>query len=346
MAVEAVPEGTCTTMCPIAELRERKMWNDFHPLERSVPSFSGRSLEQLAVKKFKRTIEEVDRSPERLRTLPCLYTTVEHLIGLLDVGVDFEDAYKLLWDRLRAVRTDVTVQRLLQRRSKEVVPLYERMVRYHILCSYELCEKKASVSNPHGFDAHLNLEQLNKTLQTLLSVYEDCDQASENEAEFVAYDLLLGTDATKLMRVRRRAAVLGSKEVRFALEVNRTLREKNWVRFFSRTYLQATYLQACVLHLTGADRGMRSHCLGVVSGGTKRVFGPKVSVYPLEDLRAALLLAGESTATNAEDLAEEVCGDGKLCPEVSAKRQKSCWTEIVNGRGGGGGEEQEPRKNA
>ena len=146
MAVEAVPEGTCTTMCPIAELRERKKWNDFHPLERSVPSFSGRSLEQLAVKKFKRTIEEVDRSPERLRTLPCLYTTVEHLIGLLDVGVDFEDAYKLLWDRLRAVRTDVTVQRLLQRRSKEVVPLYERMVRYHILCSYELCEKTKKTS--------------------------------------------------------------------------------------------------------------------------------------------------------------------------------------------------------
>ncbi|QDZ17592.1 SAC3/GANP/THP3 family protein [Chloropicon primus] len=319
------PRGTCQGMCPEEEVCERAKWNDFHALELRIPStsYAGWTRERLAIKKHKRNIDSCDRHPTRLRTIGALTGTVDHMLGILDVeGVDFEDAYKLLWDRMRSVRSDLMIQRLLNRREATV--MYEKMVRYHIVCSYELCERKASVKNPHGFDQKLNTEQLGKTLQTLLTIYDHKLEGSRRheEAEFWGYSILLGLDAFKLMQVRR--DLLDTEEVQFALCVLRAVESGNYSKFF-QLWRRATYLQACLVHLAGLHALMRRHALELMGS---KVFGPKVATYPLEDARKILSIASSEAGTTAEAAGE--VQDDKLCLEISSKRTET-FSKIVSG---------------
>jgi hypothetical protein len=47
------------------------------------------------------------------------------------------ESYSFVRDRGRAIRNDLTLQNY---RGMEAVDLHERIARYHILCSHELCE--------------------------------------------------------------------------------------------------------------------------------------------------------------------------------------------------------------
>ena len=55
-------------MCPMAEIHQRTRMNEFDALELPSADFPGRNFQDLAVKRFARTITEEDRRPERLRT--------------------------------------------------------------------------------------------------------------------------------------------------------------------------------------------------------------------------------------------------------------------------------------
>lgn len=50
--------------------------------------------------------------------------------------------------------------------------IYEEIIRYHIMCEHELCEREATVRDPEGFSSHLNVEQLNKVVSatTLVAI--------------------------------------------------------------------------------------------------------------------------------------------------------------------------------
>ena len=75
--------------------------------------------------------------------------------------------------------------------------VYEEMCRFHIIAEHELCEFSASASNPHGFNSHLNVEQLYKCLTSLFSLYDylhSVGQPQHNEPEFRAYHILLTMD--------------------------------------------------------------------------------------------------------------------------------------------------------
>ena len=260
--------GTCNFFCPPDELREREKWNDFDPLEKAKPA-------ELAVKKYKRNIEASDRAPERLRTPQCLLACVDYLVSLLDQDhLDLEHVHNFLWDRLRSVRTDLSIQRLLG--CPESIAIHEKAVRFYIVSSYELCEHKCTVDNPHGFDAYLNREQMTKTLSTLLSIYQglgDEARLTANEAEFRSYDLLMSHDACKLMNMRK--SLLKSKEVQFALKVIACIKQRNYSRFF-KLWKQATYLQGCLIHSHAAQ--MRLASLRLILNTS--IFGSG-RVYPL-----------------------------------------------------------------
>ena len=61
--------------------------------------------------------------------------------------------------RYRAIRTDLSIQHI---KDEFAVECYEEMIRFHIMAEHELCEETATVTNPHGFNSHLNVEQMYK----------------------------------------------------------------------------------------------------------------------------------------------------------------------------------------
>jgi len=70
-------------------------------------------------------------------------------------------------------------------------------IRFHILAMHELCEYKKGEGFNEGFDAHLNIEQMNKASVDLFEMYDDHRKKGiqvETEAEFRGYYALLKLD--------------------------------------------------------------------------------------------------------------------------------------------------------
>ncbi|ORX72914.1 hypothetical protein DL89DRAFT_308778, partial [Linderina pennispora] len=91
-----------------------------------------------------------------------------------------ENCHGFVRDRTRAIRVDFTQQNAC---SRESVIAHERIARFHIVSLHVLCGNK-------DFDEHQDMEQLHKTLKTLIEVYEDLRAEGlecPNEAEFTAY---------------------------------------------------------------------------------------------------------------------------------------------------------------
>ena len=180
--------------------------------------------------------------PERLRTKKGLQKTMIHLLKLMDSNATtFEKVHRFLWDRYRAVSQDLSIQVM---KNAFAVECYEQMIRFHVIAEHELCEEAASVTNPHGFNSHLNVEQLYKCLTSLFSLYDDLAKCGENchanEPEFRAYGILLTMDthgkykrdgsAHSFALAKMRPQVLKSDFVQFAIKLNSSYHAGNFVR--------------------------------------------------------------------------------------------------------------------
>ena len=267
--------GTCVLMCPPSERELRMRKNDIELFERRDPNDRNSSDETLAVKKYTRIVDNV--TPDMVRTRDALAMTASYLYGLLDdrPEVPFMVKSKFLWDRLRSVRQDLSLQAITDGFAER---LLEQMARFAILSEHELCEETATVTNPDGHNSHLNVEQLAKTLTSLRHMYDDraargvgTDRPGA-EAEMFAFQLLLRIDSHGRYNVQRsemlndlrsaRPAVLLSPDVQLALAANRAYHANNIIEFF-RLVRSASYLQACVLHKYFSK--MRSRALEVVN---------------------------------------------------------------------------------
>lgn len=253
--------GTCTLMCPPAERELRSRKNDIELFERLDASDRNASDETLAVKKYTRIVDNV--TPSMVRTREALAMTANHLYRLLDTRpeVHFMIKSKFLWDRLRSVRQDLSLQQITDTFAET---LLEQMVRFAMLSEHELCEEAATVNNPDGHNSHLNVEQLAKTLTSLRHMYDDRaargigrTDRPQSEAEMFSFQLLLRIDSHGRYNVQRsemlndlrsaRPAVLLSPAVQLALAANRAYHSNNIHEFF-RIVKSASFLQACVLH--------------------------------------------------------------------------------------------------
>lgn len=70
-------------------------------------------------------------------------------------------------------------------------------IRLHIIAMHELCEYSKGEGFSEGFDAHLNIEQMNKTSAELFQMYDDHRKKGINiptEKEFRGYYALLKLD--------------------------------------------------------------------------------------------------------------------------------------------------------
>ena len=196
----------CDLMCPEKEREFRSANGDLEIFERIDPDDRTKSNSDLCIKKYTRIVDNV--TPDMVRTRDALATTASYLYGLLDdrPEVPFMLKSKFLWDRLRSVRQDLSLQAIVDGFAERTL---EQMVRFAILSEHELCEETATVANPDGHNSHLNVEQLAKTLTSLRHMYDDraargvgTDRPGA-EAEMFAYQLLLRIDSHGRYNVQR-----------------------------------------------------------------------------------------------------------------------------------------------
>lgn len=247
--------GLCPDMCPESERGERERKGDLDQYER-LGGDRNQTSELLAVKKYTRTAE---REASLIRPMPVLQMTIDYLISLLDQPYDnrFLGMYNFLWDRMRAVRMDLRMQHIF---DKGAISMLEQMIRLHIIAMHELCEYTKGEGFSEGFDAHLNIEQMNKTSVELFQMYDDHRKKGINvptEKEFRGYYALLKLDKHPGYKVepaelsldlaKMTSEIRQTPEVLFARNVARACRTGNYVAFF-KLARGASYLQACLMH--------------------------------------------------------------------------------------------------
>lgn len=155
---------------------------------------------------------------------------------------------------MRAIRKDITQQRLADRTTVELI---EKCARFHIFCSARLCAE-----SEHDFDAKLNQQNLENCLQTLKELYDDAyerrnrtddsraDTAMRNEVEFRSYMLLMYVqDSATFNRhlLSLRTDLRDTPEIQRCVDVYRAYFANNFVRFF-RLVAALPPLHAALLH--------------------------------------------------------------------------------------------------
>ncbi|KAG8948248.1 hypothetical protein FRC04_009886 [Tulasnella sp. 424] len=124
--------------------------------------------------------------------------TVDYLFhNLLPQAPSWISVQEFIFDRTRAIRQDFTIQG--GSRGAIAVECHERIARFHILSLHESRigpepDRDWEVALREQYSLTLDIEQLNKTLTTLMQYYDDFRAEGvtfPNEAEFRAYRLLL-----------------------------------------------------------------------------------------------------------------------------------------------------------
>ncbi|KAG6474554.1 hypothetical protein ZIOFF_068492 [Zingiber officinale] len=253
--------GLCPDMCPESERAERERKGDLDSYER-LDGERNQTSKYLAVKKVVDSViytRTAERDANLIRPMPVLQKTIDYLLSLLNqpYDEDFLNIYNFLWDRMRAIRMDLRMQHIFNDRA---IFMLEQMIRLHIIAMHELCEYSKGEGFSQGFDAHLNIEQMNKTSVELFHMYDDHRKKGisvSTEKEFRGYYALLKVDKhpgykVDPMELTRDLAkmtpeIRRSSEILFARNVARACKMGNYINFFHLAR-KATYLQACLMH--------------------------------------------------------------------------------------------------
>eukprot|EP00742_Colponemidia_sp_Colp-10_P009562 GILJ01010439.1.p1 GENE.GILJ01010439.1~~GILJ01010439.1.p1 ORF type:complete len:1632 (+),score=336.06 GILJ01010439.1:52-4896(+) len=226
-----------------------------------------------AVKKYHRSAADKKLDdPADVRPPEVLRLTMDYLMNqIVDLDSDpnnpyvgrphtFANIHIFVRDRTRSIRQDFILQSGT-RTNRHCIEIHERIARFHILSEHQLCEEEIA-----NFSSQQNMEQLNKTLKSLMEFYSDVRSKlsqdpslsgqdddvflSPNEAEFHGYFLLIRALSSE--SVLNHLTVLPkdlyhSDPVQFALRVFSCLQENNYRRYF-KLVTEASYLGACLLH--------------------------------------------------------------------------------------------------
>ncbi|XP_022703660.1 uncharacterized protein LOC111268761 [Varroa jacobsoni] len=256
-------KGTCTDMCPEKERYQRSQRNLVEKFE-MLPGADGVMDHTRMIKEYQRSSADQEFPlPHELRPPHILKMTMNFLIREIisnQPNKGCGDWFSFVWNRTRAIRKDITQQKIEADPISALI--LERCARFHIHCSHSLCEEDS-----HDFDSKLNKENLTKCLKSLKYSYADLKVQNvrcPNEAEFVAYEILLNLKEgfiakmiTDLEPELRRNAL-----VRLSIAAMNAFESGNYRRFF-KIVRQAPYLAACILHCYFIE--VRRHALFVLS---------------------------------------------------------------------------------
>ena len=187
--------GTCLQMCPESERKLRIKNNMIHTLEKSCDS--GKKNDYLLIKSFSRSAAGNTRScdPKEIRPPYICRRTTNYLIEnvLFRNGgfysADFKmdlTTYHFVFDRLRAVRQDMIVQRTecleTETDLNDVVihtHILQVCIKFHLLAHYLFCTNHTSTQteNQHNrvsstFDSHINFSHMLECLKMILNCFE------------------------------------------------------------------------------------------------------------------------------------------------------------------------------
>ncbi|XP_031163279.1 SAC3 domain-containing protein 1 isoform X2 [Sander lucioperca] len=245
---EAVPRGTCQTMCPARELQDREVQNRLHRFEmlagtERVRRPRGDPLR--AVKEYTRPAAGKDSTnPTDLRPPAVLLKTVCYLID--DIAASphlhpWTEVYSFVFDRLRGVKQDMIIQRVS---GLNCMAILERTVRFLIYASYRLCGEPLWLYDPRINDTHLQ-----ESLSWLLDCYATETGPHPNQEEFQALGLLynLGSARATQHIMELSGRLRTSPAITLALSINRAFLERNPVRML-RLARRLNFIQGCALH--------------------------------------------------------------------------------------------------
>ncbi|XP_060889140.1 SAC3 domain-containing protein 1 [Labrus mixtus] len=245
---ETVPRGTCQTMCPARELRDREAQNRLHRFE----MLAGTERDRLpkgdplrAVKEYSRPAAGKDSTnPTHLRPPAVLLKAVCYLIDDIAASTDLHpwtEVYSFVFDRLRGVKQDMIIQRVS---GVDCVAILERTVRFLIYSSYQLCGEPLRLYDPRINDMHLQ-----ENLSWLLDCYKTGTGLNPNQEEFQALGLLYNLGSARvaqhIMELPER--LRSSPAISLALSINQAFLERNPVRLL-RLSQRLNFLQSCALH--------------------------------------------------------------------------------------------------
>ncbi|XP_078518242.1 SAC3 domain-containing protein 1 [Lissotriton helveticus] len=277
------PTGTCIYMCPERERREREAQKRLHPFE----VLDGTEQHRLPradplkiVKEYARPAAGKDSTkPSDLRPPAVLLQTVQYLVDdvLPRSDVPWSQVYSFVFDRLRAVRQDMTIQRV---GGEVCVAILEKCLGFLLCAGYRLCEAPLC-----HFDPRINDTHVQECFGWLCRCYRSgmYEQEAEYQALFLLYNL--GSLEALCQALLLPTHIRKTPEVRMAMAVNRAYLEGNFPRFF-RLLRQLSPLQSCSIHRHVAP--CQRQALLIFSHG----FSSKNCRYPLD--RLAQLLGFES----------------------------------------------------
>lgn len=320
LAVKLV--GTCQDMCPEFEREEREFQKELDPLE--VYPGTDRVDPRIAVKIYRRPAAGRELPlPEDVRPPPVLKRTLDYLFhDLLPTDPNdprFTSVQGFLWNRTRAVRQDFIVQ---SEGGAIAIECHERIARYHILCLHWRGGPGAE-----GWSEQQELEQLRKTMRSLIEFYDDNrrkasagssasagQQASPNEAEFRAYNLLLHLRDPETLREAELLPgdIFRSPMVQTAINLRQLAQRSNnlekrgqprnteaTLNFFSRFFAElrkpnVNYLMACL-----AENSFSSIRIGALKAMSK-AYMAQHRALPVERIQHVL---GMDSADQVEAMA-------------------------------------------
>ncbi|KAG9004985.1 hypothetical protein FRB90_010638, partial [Tulasnella sp. 427] len=178
--------GTCQEYCPEFEKVERHLRNEVKRPEMRLDDENEPDYSRM-VKAFARPNDiNSTKLPSDVRPPP-----------ILQAPPSWISVQEFIFDRTRAIRQDFTIQG--GSRGAIAVECHERIARFHILSLHESRigpqqDREWEAGLREQYSLTLDIEQLNKTLTTLMQYYDDFRAEGvtfPNEAEFRAYRLLL-----------------------------------------------------------------------------------------------------------------------------------------------------------
>ncbi len=184
--------GISDEMCPEWEKITRIIEYDIRNPEKAADDSGDLvAMPSLMVKRLARSAAGQDAPlPMDVRSFATLRKTLDYLIDDLIPDDSFlPSKHNFLWDRTRAIRIDLSVQKynLTPDERRDLVYCLETIARFHVTALHLLSQDGFAAED---FSEQQEIEQLGKTLISLKELYDDCvEQNIEcvNEAEFRGY---------------------------------------------------------------------------------------------------------------------------------------------------------------
>ncbi|KAF3035629.1 hypothetical protein E8E11_000650 [Didymella keratinophila] len=265
--------GLCNDMCPEFERVRRIAQKDYKRPECTPETehlgYNDRVPdESRMVKAFTRSAAGVDvELVIDIRNPAACLKTVKYLFGRLDKE-GFDHLHAWIWDRTRSVRKDLRTQVVEKPADiRTLLICLEASARFYLLSMHQMAQ-----TSKEDYSHQQDMEQFNQTLTTLRERYDDNRRAgipSENEAEFVAYRLILAsmyansqlenelhnlpTDLRNNKRVLTAIEIFKAAKSAFNFGSDRSWiqAQANWQKFWALVRSPSvSYLMACAAEVT------------------------------------------------------------------------------------------------